>query len=442
MSHVQISATPPRIQYVADGSQTSFTYPFAIFEDDDIEVYLGDALQMSGYGVAGAGESAGGLVTLAVAPVAGTLVTLRRNIAIERVSDFQEGGALRAKVLNDELDRLTACLQQVAGGLGRSLVLSPVDPADNLVLPGLAARASAILGFDAAGAPLAYPASAFKGDKGDKGEAGERGADGMGTGDVLGPATAGDGHVALFDGATGKRIKSAGAALSSKADVGHDHSGVYANASHAHGSSDVADFVEAAQDVVGAMVAAAGGGYDDGAGTLAFPVTGAWEFVATATPSSGTVYDFTGFAAGYDYLVTGSAIGPASGAWRMTYSCGHGVEPTFASSYHDCNYWNYSSSGPACYGEGSATKFDPCAGSNTAGKVNFSILIHNVGSSGEKPVEISNWRHWSGGTTATQLGLGSFRYAGPCTGLRLDSNGGGFSGNTGQFAVWRRKRSA
>jgi hypothetical protein len=36
-------------------------------------------------------------------------------------------------------------------------------------------------------------------------------------------------------------------------------------------ASTISDFTEASQDVVGAMVAAAGGSYDDGAGTIAFP---------------------------------------------------------------------------------------------------------------------------------------------------------------------------
>ena len=36
-------------------------------------------------------------------------------------------------------------------------------------------------------------------------------------------------------------------------------------------SSDLADFIEAVQDIVGAMVAAAGGTYDDAAGTIALP---------------------------------------------------------------------------------------------------------------------------------------------------------------------------
>ncbi|MBF0167696.1 MAG: hypothetical protein HQL45_08690 [Alphaproteobacteria bacterium] len=308
--HIQIGALTPRIQYTANGAQTVFPYAFPIFENADMEVWLDDALQNSGFTVAGAGVSTGGTVTFTAAPANGVLVTLRRNIAIARTSDFQEGGAFRAKVINDELDRLTASLQQVATSLGRSLVLSPVDPADSLELPALTDRASALLGFDANGLPLAYPVSGFIGPQGPQGP---QGAPGTGTGDVVGPASATDANIALFDGVTGKLIKDGGVALSGKA-----------NTSHAHVASDLSDFTEAAQDVVGAMVQAAGGSYDDGAGTVTFPAgsTGALSETITAFTASGTWTKpagllwieviVTGGGAGGCYNTSGS--GPGGGA--------------------------------------------------------------------------------------------------------------------------------
>ena len=119
-THIQIGDVTPRIQYAADGTQTNFTYPFPIFEDADLEVYLDNAKQSTGYTVAGAGDSAGGSVTFTTAPTAAVTVTLARRVAIQRVSDFQESGEFRSKVINDELDYLTASLQQVADDQSRS----------------------------------------------------------------------------------------------------------------------------------------------------------------------------------------------------------------------------------------------------------------------------------------------------------------------------------
>ena len=56
---------------------------------------------------------------------------------IERTTDFQEGGALRASALNYELDYQIACQQQIADNLNRSMVLPPyaADINVNLTLP-------------------------------------------------------------------------------------------------------------------------------------------------------------------------------------------------------------------------------------------------------------------------------------------------------------------
>ena len=59
------------------------------------------------------------------------------------------------------------------------------------------------------------------------------------------------------------------------ADIGAQPAGSYAPASHTQGSSTITDLTEAVQDVVGAMVAAAGGTYNDAAGTITLPAGGA-----------------------------------------------------------------------------------------------------------------------------------------------------------------------
>jgi hypothetical protein len=155
--HIVIGDIRPRVQYTADGTQTAFTYPFPIFAPADLKVYLGEALQAAGFAVDGAGQSAGGNVTFAAAPAAGTRVTLVRALAIARTTDFQEGGAFRAKTLNDELDRQTAFIQEVGERIERAIVAAPTESAAPLVLPPPALRANAYLGFDAAGTPIASP---------------------------------------------------------------------------------------------------------------------------------------------------------------------------------------------------------------------------------------------------------------------------------------------
>lgn len=154
VNHISIGDVSPRIQYTADGVQTVYAYPFPIFQDADMDVYLADVLQSAGFSVSGAGTSGGGDVTFTTAPQSGVTVTLRRNIAIQRTTDFQEGGEFRAKVINDELDHQTAALQQVAEQAERAVQLSPTQPSGfdaTLPLP----VANAVVTYNATGTGFA-----------------------------------------------------------------------------------------------------------------------------------------------------------------------------------------------------------------------------------------------------------------------------------------------
>lgn len=149
--HIKISSVFPRIQFVGNGIAVSFLFPFAIFSPEDLEVYMNDTLQSVGYSVAGAGSSAGGTVTFSTPPAPGVIVTLRRRLAIQRVTDFQESGDFRAAAFNDELDYQTAALQNLAADLATAIRVSPTDQPANLVLPKTADRAGKVVGFDEQG---------------------------------------------------------------------------------------------------------------------------------------------------------------------------------------------------------------------------------------------------------------------------------------------------
>jgi len=126
-THIKIKPVTPRVQYTANGSTTVFPYSFAIFDDSDMVVYVDDNVITTGYTVSGAGQTDGGNVTFDSAPVDGTIITLLRNVPIERMTDFQEGGTFRPKNLNDEFDRQTAFAQQVQEALGRAVKVDPTS---------------------------------------------------------------------------------------------------------------------------------------------------------------------------------------------------------------------------------------------------------------------------------------------------------------------------
>ncbi len=137
-NHIIITSTVPRIRYVSNGVLATYSFPFAIFKNSDLKVYFGSELQdATTYTVSGAGASEGGSITLSNVPESGVIITLMRDLPVERTSDFQEGGVLRANTLNNELDYQIACQQQIADNLNRSMVLPPyaVDSDIKLTLP-------------------------------------------------------------------------------------------------------------------------------------------------------------------------------------------------------------------------------------------------------------------------------------------------------------------
>lgn len=122
-NHIKIQGISPRIQYVADGKLNAYEFPFVIFNPSDINVYFNDKVQDSDtYTVAISKNTEGGEVSFETSPASGTIITIVRNLAIKRTTTFQEGGALRAKVLNNEFDYQMACQQQIADSLNRSII--------------------------------------------------------------------------------------------------------------------------------------------------------------------------------------------------------------------------------------------------------------------------------------------------------------------------------
>ena len=155
--HIRIGDVAPRVQYVGDGARTDFAFPFPIFDDADLELRIGTVVLTGGYSVAGAGETEGGTITLAAPPAAGEIVTLRRRLTVERSSDFQDNGLLRARTLNDELDRLVAVLQEQRDEIGSTLRQDPAEVGGQMVLPLRPARANRLLGFDSNGDAIVFP---------------------------------------------------------------------------------------------------------------------------------------------------------------------------------------------------------------------------------------------------------------------------------------------
>lgn len=157
----QVKDIVPRIQYTASSGQTIFVYPFPVFDAGDIVVEQnGIVLTLAtDYTVSGVAAEDGGNITLTSGATAGDIMTIYRDMLLERLIDYQQNGNFLAANVNRDFDRLWLALQQLQGGadagegIGRAWRASPDDTlADSeLVIAALATRASRFVGFDSNG---------------------------------------------------------------------------------------------------------------------------------------------------------------------------------------------------------------------------------------------------------------------------------------------------
>ena len=150
-------ATAPRLNYIADGSTTAFTFNFKIADSNSIAVYVGSTLKTltTDYTVTfDSGTSGTGTIVFLLAPAASSNIYLIRDTDNVRSTDFQEGGAFLAATINAELDRLTQGIQDVENRLN-TRVFSIAEPQSEtgktFTIGDSATRASKQLAFDASG---------------------------------------------------------------------------------------------------------------------------------------------------------------------------------------------------------------------------------------------------------------------------------------------------
>lgn len=107
----------PYNEYTANGVATVYPFEFELLQAADLVVsFDGVAQPASIFTLAGVGVQEGGTVTFDTAPTAGVKVLLERRIKLERTTDYQTNGDLRAPVLNLDFKRLWQALQQQGAG--------------------------------------------------------------------------------------------------------------------------------------------------------------------------------------------------------------------------------------------------------------------------------------------------------------------------------------
>ena len=118
--------------FTGNGASTVYAYGFKIAAQGDLLVKVAGITKTitTDYTVSGVGSETGGNVTFTSAPANGASITIERNVAYTRPTDYQRNGAFDEPTVDADFDRLAMQVQQLDDRTKRSPVLA-------LPIPGI-----------------------------------------------------------------------------------------------------------------------------------------------------------------------------------------------------------------------------------------------------------------------------------------------------------------
>ena len=140
-----VSSTVNKIAYNGDGVTLAFSYPFLIFDDDDLVVIFRNIStgvettksKTTDYTVSGVGDPDGGLVTFVAGhqPASGYTVTILRTVSPTQEVALPLNNPFPSTSVEMALDKLTAICQQLNEQILRSLLLPVSTSFSGLAMP-------------------------------------------------------------------------------------------------------------------------------------------------------------------------------------------------------------------------------------------------------------------------------------------------------------------
>jgi hypothetical protein len=152
-----VASSVSRVSYAGNGSTQNFAVPYYFLENSHLRVVLRSSAGVetvqtitTNYTVTGAGNPAGGQVSMVVAPPAGSTLVIVRNVPVTQETDYQANDPFPAESHERALDKLTMIAQQSSDIETRSIKI-PETETTNTVLPASGTRANKLLGFSNGG---------------------------------------------------------------------------------------------------------------------------------------------------------------------------------------------------------------------------------------------------------------------------------------------------
>jgi len=165
-SSATVSVSDNRIQYLCDGTETTYAYDFLVYEDDDLTVTYGTrastptALVLNtDYTVTGAGDASGGDVELTAGSTCpdGSYLTITRDVELTQDTDYVDGQAFSAESLETLADKLTLIQQDQQEKIDRSAKVPQSYNSSSVTTMDIPVSAGRVWGWNSAGtAPTTY----------------------------------------------------------------------------------------------------------------------------------------------------------------------------------------------------------------------------------------------------------------------------------------------
>lgn len=133
-----VSSSTNKVSYAGNGLTLNFAVNFYFLENSHLKVVLrntdgSEVIQVLdiNYTVTGAGNLAGGTVTMLIAPPSGSTLVIVRNVPATQETDYLANDPFPAESHERALDKLTMIVQQQNEIIGRGLVL-PISTPSNV----------------------------------------------------------------------------------------------------------------------------------------------------------------------------------------------------------------------------------------------------------------------------------------------------------------------
>jgi hypothetical protein len=148
-----IQFTANTIRYDGNDETTSFDYPFRVFAESDLNVYVNGILQTfsADYSVTGVNLDEGGTIEFSVAPPEGiNNVLIERSVPYTQPISIPEGSKFPARLVETGMDRIVVMLHQLFDKAIRGITIAAVAATGNEdleIAQNAAERADRVVAF-------------------------------------------------------------------------------------------------------------------------------------------------------------------------------------------------------------------------------------------------------------------------------------------------------